>query len=122
MDSYKLHEKDGENNEDQTGDGRGNDFLALVEFVGDTGRSSDDEDAIEDEKQGDPAAETNDDAKEASNETTAFSIERDTAKSSVDALAAITIGIGSSAGGCAFDAASCSRRTVSFGSVSFAAE
>ena len=117
-----MHEEDGEDNEDQAGDGRGDDFLALIEFVGNAGGGGDDEDAVEDEEEGDTAPETNDDAKEASNETTAFSIERDTAKSSVDALAAITIGIGSSAGGCAFDAASCSCRTVSFGSVSFATE
>lgn len=122
MDPYKLHEEDGEDDEDQTGDGGGDDFFTLVELVGDTGGSGDDEDAIENEKKGDTAAEADDDTQKTSDKAAALGVKGNTAESSIDALAAITIGIGSSAGGCAFDAASCSRRTVSFGSVSFAAE
>ncbi len=95
MDSDELHEEDGEDDEDEAGDGRGDDFLALIEFVGNAGRSGDDEDAIENEEEGDTAPEADDDAEEASDKAAAFSVEGDTAKSGIDAFAAITIGTSS---------------------------
>ena len=90
MDADKLHKKDGENNEDQTGDGGGDNFFAGIEFVGDAGRSSDDEDAVEDEKESHPAAKADENAKKTFNKAAAFSIERNAAQSGIDSFVVTT--------------------------------
>ena len=81
-----MHEEDGEDNEDQAGDGRGDDFLALIELVGDTGRSSDDEDAVEDEKEGDAAAQADDDGQKAVDESPPRRVCGDATESSINII------------------------------------